>query len=87
MSYCIPGAVYHIQYNTSVSNKEIQTSENVILLTKPPEEETVSIAITPKSELGVGPTWTDVIYFPEDVFPRNYCSPDVMTGSATPESS
>ena len=87
VSHCIPGAIYHIQYNTSISRKEIQTNDNVILLTKSLEEVTISIAITPESELGVGPTWTDTIHSPADVFPRNYCKSNVTIGSSTPETS
>ena len=61
VSECIPGVVYHIQYSTSSSKEEILTNTNDILLTTIFEGGIITLMITPKSELGVGPTWTESI--------------------------
>ena len=87
MPSCIPGAIYHIQYNTSRSRNLIQTNEDAVLLRESLEEEYISIAITPESELGPGPTWTGTVGPPIDRFPKNYCAQDRMIGPSAPESS
>ena len=60
-SECIPGVVYHIWYSTSSSNEELDTNSNDFVLLTTFEAGTIVLTITPESELGIGPTWTESI--------------------------
>ena len=60
-SECIPGVVYHIWYSTSNSKEEIDTNANEFVLTTTIEAGTIVLTVTPESELGIGPTWTESI--------------------------